>query len=751
MADLVIVESPTKAKTLSRFLGKGFRIASSFGHVRDLPKSKIGVDVEHDFAPQYVVPLKSKKVVTALKQAAARANVVYFATDEDREGEAISWHLAQLLGADESKLKRITFHEITETAITEALRQPRALDLRLVDAQQARRILDRLVGYELSPFLWKKVARGLSAGRVQSVAVRLVVEREREIQAFKAQEYWTLDATFATDGATFTAQLRALQGKQLGKFDLGSEKVATVLVEKLKGARYRVAGVTRKQTSRNPLPPYTTSTLQQDANRRLGFSARQTMTLAQMLYEGVDLPDRGSTGLITYMRTDSLNLAQKFLDEAREYISKHIGRDKIPPSPRRFKTKSRSAQEAHEAIRPTEVEIHPDQIKNVVEPRMHKLYDLVWRRAVASQMTPAILEATAIDVATDDDSASFRATGQRTVDPGYTVLYPDALREVELPKVSEGQNVNLADLKPLQHFTEPPARYSEAGLVKALEEHGIGRPSTYAPTIATIVERGYVVKEERRLKPTDIAFLVNDLLVKHFPEIVDYAFTAHLEEELDEIAEGTKQWVPVLREFYTPFKANLEKKDTELSKKELTETKTDIICEVSGHPMVVKYGRFGKFLACTGYPECRNTKPLNADGTPGERPKPEGTGEKCPECGKGELVRKVGRFGPFLSCSRYPDCKYIKNIEKGTGVTCPECGKGQIVEKRSRRGKVFYSCNRYPDCKFALWSKPTGEKCPETGDLLVYGKNGTVVCSNRACKFTKQAETKAEESDKIPA
>ncbi len=706
------------------------------GHIRDLPKSKIGIDIKHDFAPKYEVPKDKEKTVTALKRAAAKASAVYFATDEDREGEAISWHLAELFGADTAKLKRITFHEITKEAITHALENPRELDLRLVDAQQARRVLDRLVGYELSPFLWKKVARGLSAGRVQSVALRLIVEREQEIAAFKAQEYWTIEATFATKNEqTFPARLAKIDGKTLEKFDLNSKAKTDEILKALEGATFKVADVAKKEVKRNPLPPYTTSTLQQDANRRLGYSARQTMRVAQQLYEGVELPGQGSVGLITYMRTDSLNLSEKFIREASTLIKREFGADY--PSPRTFKTKSKGAQEAHEAIRPTDVTIKPDDVKAVLDPGQAKLYDLVWRRAVASQMAEARLNATTVDIA--NDGYVFRATGQITAFPGYLKIYPDSIKETELPKLTTGDAVEAKELKPEQHFTEPAARYSEAGLVKKLEENGIGRPSTYAPTIATIIDRGYVLREERRLKPTDMGALVTKVLIEHFPEIVDYSFTAKMEEELDEIAEGTKPWVPVIREFYEPFKKHLTEKTETVSKKELTEEATDHVCEKCGKPMVIKMGRFGKFLACTGYPDCKNTKPLNGDGTIGSRPEPEKTGEKCPTCGEGELVKKFGRFGPFISCSRYPDCKYIKNIEKKTGVTCPKCGQGDIIEKRSRFGKVFYSCNRYPDCKFALWSKPTGEKCPESGDLLVYGAKGVLRCSGKGCKFKKEA------------
>jgi len=741
--DLIIVESPTKAKTISRFLGSDYRVESSFGHVRDLPKSKLGVDVEHDFEPKYIVPVKSKKTVTSLKKLAAKSNAIYFATDEDREGEAISWHLADLLETPKDKIKRIVFHEITEEAINEALAHPRSLDIRLVDAQQARRILDRLVGYELSPLLWRKVAKGLSAGRVQSVAVRLIVEREREIKAFNPQEYWTLDATFAKDEAhPFQAKLAKRDGKSLDKLDINSKDAADAIMKDLDGASYSIADVQKKEVKKNPYPPYTTSTLQQDANRKLGFSSRQTMVVAQQLYEGVELGSEGSVGLITYMRTDSFNLAGKFLGEVSSFIESSFGKEYHQP--RKFQTKSKGAQEAHEAIRPTDPARTPESIAQYLDPSQKKVYELIWRRAVASQMAEAVMDSTTVDVANQTSPSgviyTFRATGQVTKFDGYLKVATESVKESELPQLAAGDAVDLKSLAPLQHFTEPPARYSEAGLVKKLEEYGIGRPSTYAPTIATVVDRGYVERFERRLKPTDIAFIVNDLLVEHFPEIVDYQFTANMEQKFDDIAEGTAQWVPVIREFYTPFKEHLTMKEQTLSKKELTEQATEHVCEKCGKPMVIKYGRFGKFLACSGYPECKNTKELNSDNSIDEnKPQVEGVGETCPTCGQGKLTLKRGRFGPFLGCDRYPECKYIKNIEKSTGVKCPQCGEGDIIEKRSRYGKTFYSCNRYPECKFALWSKPTGEKCPECSSLIVYGAKGTFRCSSKTCKYVKAA------------
>ncbi len=738
-SQLVIVESPTKAKTIGRFLGRGFTVLSSMGHVRDLPKHELGVDVEHEFIPRYVIPRKNQKTVTALKKAAAKANSVYFATDEDREGEAISWHLAEVLKIDPEKLKRITFHEITERAIQDALAHPRSLDQRLVNAQQARRILDRLVGYELSPFLWKKVAKGLSAGRVQSVAVRLIVEREREIQAFKAEEYWTIEGLFSTaDKVQFEAHLLKTNGTSLEKFSIKTTEEAEALVEKARASSYAVGPIEKKSVQKNPLAPFTTSTLQQEANRKLGFSARKAMFVAQGLYEGVELGSEGSVGLITYMRTDSVNLAQEFQTATQAFLASKFGAE-YATGPRSYKTKSKSAQEAHEAIRPTSVDRTPEELRPYLTPDQMKIYDLIWRRAVASQMPAAQFDAVTVDVNSQDNAFTFRANGSTVSFEGFLKIYPEALNETRLPELATGQALNADSITPNQHFTQPPARYSEAGLVKALEEYGIGRPSTYAPTIATIIDRNYVEKEERRLKPTELAMLVNDVLVEHFPTIVDYQFTAKMEDSLDAIAAGEEDWGPIISTFYHPFHTNLETKMEQVSKKELTETATDQVCEKCGKPMVIKLGRYGKFLACTGYPECKNTRPLNEDGSVGAKPEAEITDQVCDKCGK-PMVVKFGRYGKFLACTGYPECKNVKNIEDKIGVTCPQCKEGELVVRRSRFGKSFYSCNRYPDCKFALWAKPTGEKCPDCGSLLVHAKGGAMRCSSKTCKYQRAAE-----------
>jgi DNA topoisomerase I len=736
---LVIVESPTKAKTISRFLGKDYKVLASFGHVRDLPKSKLGVDVEHGFEPTYIIPVKAKAKVKELKTAAKKATAILFATDEDREGEAISWHLAQILDVDPEKLKRITFHEITEQAINEALEHPRDLDVRLVDAQQGRRVLDRLVGYELSPLLWRKVQRGLSAGRVQSVALRFIVEREREIKAFVPQEYWTIEAEFQKTGTDvpFEAKLNSWKGKVLDKMAIPSKTDADAILSSINDVKWSVTQVTEKEKKASPPPPFTTSTLQQAANTRLGFTSKQTMALAQQLYEGIELDGQGQVGLITYMRTDSVSLSDKFVTDAKAYLTKEHGDTFALAEPRRYKTKSKGAQEAHEAIRPTEAGRTPEEVAPYLEANLLKLYRLIWQRAVATQMPDAALLGTSVDVSGGE--AVFRATGQRVVFEGYLKLYPDQDKEKLLPELHDGDTADAKAIDGKQHFTEPPARYSDASLVKVLEEDGIGRPSTYASTIGTLIERGYVERnEQKRLYPTGVAYDVNDLLVKHFPNIVDPEFTARLEASLDKIAEGEMQWRPLLEAFYGPFHANLETQEKELGKEAEAEASGEV-CDKCGKPMLVKRGRFGKFLACSGYPECKNAKPMKGEAA---RPAPEPTDEICEVCGA-PMVKKIGRFGPFLSCSNYPKCKTIKSIEKSTGITCPKCGKGMIIEKRTKKGKTFYSCNRYPECDQAFWDLPVEEKCPKDGWPLLRKKT-KYVCSKEGCDFEKPREEKVE-------
>lgn len=751
---LIIVESPTKAKTISKFISKDYKVESSFGHIRDLPVKEMGIDIENNFKPKYVIPMKSRKTVTKLKGLAKKAEKIILASDEDREGEAIAWHLTEALDLDETQIDRIVFHEITKTAILTAMETPRKLNGDLVDAQQARRVLDRLVGYELSPFLWKKVARGLSAGRVQSVAVRLIVEREREIKDFKQDEYWSLEALLKKIGSVeepFTARLHKIEGKAIDKLHVKNKEEADKILAELQGAEYVVSGIEKKKVKRKAPSPFTTSTLQQTANRWLGFSAKQTMMTAQKLYEGTEIKGEGQVGLITYMRTDSLNLSEKFLGEAKEYLTENLGSEYALATPRRFKTRSKGAQEAHEAIRPTEASRHPDSLKDLINPSQYRLYKLIWQRAVASQMPEAEFDATTLDIDAKKGAEAnyqFRATGQVLKFPGFLKIYPEKSTELDLPELKEKEKLDLEKIDGVQHFTKPPARYSDAGLVKILEKHGIGRPSTYAPTIATIEARNYVERDEnKKLKPTDIAFVVNDLLVAHFPNIVDFEFTAKMENDLDGIAEGKEKWQPVIKGFYDPFHDNLETKQKELKKEEIMpEEKSEEVCEKCGAPMIIKTGRYGKYLACSGFPKCKNIKSL-----PGEKgskaaemsEKQKELQEKykdevCDKCGTAMIIR-IGRFGPFLACSAYPKCKNIKSISENsgsTGIKCPACEKGEIVMKRSRRG-AFYACNQYPDCKTSFATKPTGEKCPDCGSLLVEGKEGEIKCSSKGCEYKK--------------
>ncbi|MDF1498026.1 MAG: type I DNA topoisomerase [Patescibacteria group bacterium] len=735
MKKLIIVESPTKAKTITKFLGKEYIVKSSFGHLRDLPKSKLGVDTENNFEPEYVINDKSKKQANELKKYAKQCDEIILASDEDREGEAIAWHLAQILnlegfgnGKNEMKYKRIVFHEITKTAIEEALKNPRKIDINLVDAQQARRILDRLVGYKLSPLLWKKIRYGLSAGRVQSVAVRLICEREEEINKFNPEEYWSIEAILQKNGndTKIKSRLMKISSKSIPKLGVKTQKEAEKIKTDLEKAIYKIEKIRKKETKKNPLPPFTTSTLQQAASNRFGYSAKQTMMIAQQLYEGIDIGDKGSSGLITYMRTDSLNLSKSSLESAKKYITAKFGKEYSEQ--RVFRTKNKGAQEAHEAIRPANPELEPDSIKNFLDNKQFKLYELIWQRMLASQMASAITDSTTVDILTDN-KYTLRANGSTIKFEGFLKVYPTKSEEIILPELSKKETLNLLKIINEQHSTQPPARFNEASLIKILEELGIGRPSTYAPTISTIQDRGYVEKIEKRLHPQEIGILVNKLLVQHFPETVDVKFTAKMESDLDEVAENKKNWVKILNDFYKPFNKNLMEKDKEIDKKELTEEKTDEKCEKCGSPMIIKLGRFGKFMACTNYPDCKTTKQLGEEKELNE----EFSDEKCEKCGKPMAVKR-GRFGTFLGCTGYPDCKTIKPIVKSTGTKCPQCNKNDIVEKKSKAGRTFFACNGYPDCKFALWSKPTGEKCPKCQSLMIFAKNDSTICSNKECK-----------------
>jgi DNA topoisomerase-1 len=715
--NLVIVESPAKARTIERYLGSDYRVLASYGHVRDLPenpgKGKFGVDVDHDFAPEYVVSDDRRKQVAEITKAAKSADQVFLATDLDREGEAIAWHVAEAANVPKTKTQRVTFSEITEGAIRDAFAHPRAIDTNLVDAQQTRRIVDRLVGYTLSPLLSRKVRSGLSAGRVQSVAVRLVVEREREINAFTAREYWTLGAILATrDGETFPAELVRIDGEPL---DVGDEATATRHAAALRDLEPRVTKVGTRKQSRSPAPPFTTSTLQQEASRKLGFSPKRTMSVAQRLYEGVDTPD-GHVGLITYMRTDSTAIAGVAMGEARDVIRARYGEPYTMPKGRVYKTKAKGAQEAHESIRPTSFQRHPDSLAGTVANDELRLYRLIWQRALASQMAAKELETTTVELAAGP--YELRASATKTLFDGFSAVYTegrdDGADEDEaaaaLPRVSEGDATTVQNVIPAQHFTEPPPRFTEATLIKALEEHGIGRPSTYAATISTILDREYVEVHERRLRPTIVGEIVTDLLVEHFGDYVDLAFTARMEEELDEVARGERPWVPLLREFYGPLAERVAEKRRELRRRDFTTEPTDEVCS-EGHPMVIRLGRNGRFLACSLYPEHKESRPL-----PGEEAPPQpGEGEVCPQCGEGTLVGKRGRFGPFVGCSRYPDCTYIRKEGPPPPeplpftVECPKNHDGHLVARRARRtGNVFWGCSYYPKCDYTTNFEPVG-------------------------------------------
>jgi DNA topoisomerase I len=739
---LVIVESPTKAKTISKFLSKDYTVKSSYGHVRDLPKSNMGIDIEHDFTPEYVIPTKAKPRVAELKELSKKAKEVILASDEDREGEAIAWHLSAALGLKDSK--RIVFHEITKKAIEKALENPRELDLNLVDAQQARRVLDRLVGYELSPFLWKKVRRGLSAGRVQSVALRFITEREREIEKFKSEEFLTIAAKLKKqndgDEKGFDSNLVEKNGEKIEqvitlklfagdyktkKTIIDTQKKADEIVADLEKAKFQVKDIIEKETVRHPSPPFTTSTLQQAAISNLGFSAKFTMMTAQKLYEH---------GHITYMRTDSMNLSMESMLSAQKVIANIFGKNYALDNPKIYKTKSKGAQEAHEAIRPAYPDQTPDDLKSKLEESEYKLYKLIWNRMVASQMQPAIFDSVKLEIAASGkDGYLLQANGSTIKFDGYLKVYGDKyLKENLLPKLKKDEVLDLINTSALQKQTSPPPRYNEATLVKVLEENGIGRPSTYAPTISTIIDRKYVEKnEEKRLQPLEIGMVVNDLLVEHFPDVVDIKFTANVESDFDQVAEGKMKWVPMIRAFYFPFHMHLANKTKEVKKENVLE-KLDRPCPDCGGDLIVKFGRFGKFIACSNYPNCKHTEKTAEEKKVDEEHK----GEACELCGA-PMVVKRGKFGTFLGCSKYPECKGIKKIEKKTGITCPKCGTGDIVERKSKRGRLFYGCNTYPKCDFALWNKPNGEICPQCKSLLVFAAKGKIKCSNKECAFEK--------------
>ncbi|HUS64481.1 MAG TPA: type I DNA topoisomerase [Kofleriaceae bacterium] len=748
---LVIVESPAKARTIKKYLGSAYVVKASVGHVMDLPKSRLGVDVEKGFEPEYVVLKDKKKVISEIRDAAAMVEKIFLAPDPDREGEAIAWHIAEQVKDINPNIQRVLFNEITRKGITEALQNPTVLNTNKTDAQQARRILDRLVGYEISPLLWVKVRRGLSAGRVQSVAVRMICEREKEIADFVPEEYWTVEADCrAAEPPPFTARIWRWNGE---KAEPKTQAEADIIAAELRAGNAKVASVERKERRRRPQPPFITSKLQQEAARKLRFSAKRTMALAQRLYEGLEIGDEGPAGLITYMRTDSTRISDDALTEARQYIGQRYGQDYLPAEPIVYKT-AKSAQDAHEAIRPTSMEYTPEKIAQLIADHpeaseLVKLYTLIWNRFVACQMTPAVYDQTTVDL--ERGKATLRATGQVMKFAGYTAVYTEQESDDEqaekaadtdklLPPMAEGDAVTLDVVRPEQHFTQPPPRFSEASLVKELEEKGIGRPSTYAAILSTIVDRGYVDRRERRFFPTDLGTLVNTLLVESFADILDADFTARMEQDLDKVEDGERDWRDLLAVFYKPFAVDLEKAREQMRDVKREEILTKYVCEKCGKPMVVKWGRNGSFLACQGYPECRNTKEVarGADGEWEIVPE-ETTDEVCETCAA-PMVVKRGRFGTFLACSRYPDCKTTKPIS--LGVMCPRenCG-GFLTEKRSRKGKSFYGCSNYAKtkCDFVAWDRPVAQPCPECEAKFLVRKETragtTVKCLS--CDFKK--------------
>ena len=765
--NLVIVESPTKAKTLGKYLGRDFQVKASVGHVVDLPKSKLGVDIKKDFAPDFHIIQAKKKVIDDLKKAARGKEHIYLASDPDREGEAIAWHIADQVAKNRRRIHRVLINEITKKAVQEAIANPQQLDRNKFDAQIARRVLDRLVGYQISPLLWKKVRRGLSAGRVQSVAVRLVCEREREIRAFESIEYWSLAAQL--EGRlppSFRARLFQWQGQKLDNknFRLENEAHVQHIVQSLDGASWIIGEVEKKERRRYPAPPFVTSKLQQEAARKLGFQPKRTMQLAQQLYEGVELGSEGSVGLITYMRTDSTRISADALAAVRQHIQARYGKNYLPGKPNTFRSK-KGAQDAHEAIRPTSLEYTPERMRRYLRRDLFQLYSLIWDRFVASQMLPAVYDQTLFDIPVRE--ALFRATGQQIKFDGFMKVYiegrderatpangeddgEDAADDTSgvLPDLQRGDTLNLLALEPRQHFTQPPPRYTQASLIKELDERGIGRPSTYAAIISNILDREYVIQNEgRSLAPTDLGFLVTDLLVESFPDILNVEFTAGMEDELDKIEIGKEKWTKAMKRFYTPFSRDLKKAEKEMRDVKRQEVPTDLDCDKCGAKMVIKWGRNGEFLACPQYPECKNTKNFKRDDNGGIEIVPEEeVNESCELCGRPMLLR-WGKFGKFLGCSGYPECKNIQPLEKPVdlGIECPECKQGSIKERKSRWGKIFYGCDRYPECKFASWDKPIAVACPKCGSPILVEKvtkraGRTQRCYKKECGYSVKVE-----------
>lgn len=759
---LVIVESPAKVGTLKKFLGKEFDVKSSVGHILDLPKSKLGVDVENEFQPELVIIKGKEKVIKELQAASSKVENVYLAPDPDREGEAIASHICQIIrGKKKLNIYRVLFNEITKRAVLEAIKNPASIDKNKVNSQQARRILDRLVGYKISPLLWKKVQRGLSAGRVQSVALRLVCEREKEIQAFNPEEYWSIVA--ALEGETpppFEARLFQIDGK---KAEIGTEQASQEILSDIEGDRYQVSDIQKKERKRNPFPPFITSTLQQEASRRLRFYANKTMSVAQKLYEGIEIEGGETTGLITYMRTDSTRIASEAIEEVRNLISNKFGMDYLPSKPNFYKSK-KSAQEAHEAIRPTSSLREPSTIKKYLTKDEYNLYEMIWTRFVSSQMVPSVMDTTTVDIKIG--RYLFRANGMVVKFPGfmklYTELYTENLGNLKsqsstaqnadqvkiLPPLKIGEVLKLIEIKPNQHFTQPPPRFTEASLIKELEEKGIGRPSTYASILAVIKKRDYTSEENRRLKPTELGLIVTDLLIGSFPDILNVEFTARLEDQLDKIEEGTTSWVETLKNFYGPFQKDLKEAEVKMRNVKEEVEETDEVCEKCGGKMVIRRGRFGKFMACSKYPKCKNTKEIETgENKESQQTAPEVTDEKCGKCGAG-MVIKSGRFGKFLACSKYPECKFTKPIS--TGISCPEKGcDGYVISRNSKKGKTFFGCSRYPKCKFVSWHKPVLQICPSCNHHYVVEKwtkkdGKFLACVQKECNFKKIIEEAGE-------
>lgn len=752
---LVIVESPAKAKTIKKYLGADYDVLASYGHVRDLVAKEGAVDTEKDFAMKYQLIEKNAKHVAEIEKAVKKVDGVLLAPDPDREGEAIAWHISEILSAHKAlknkTVKRVVFHEITQTAIKAAIEKPREILMDLVNAQQARRALDFLVGFTLSPLLWKKIRRGLSAGRVQSPALRMIVERELEIEKFIKQEYWSVTAECLKE-QLFTAKLNKYQGEKLEQFSIVDEvRAGDVKAELLRLAKGKltVGLVEKKQRKRNPSPPFITSTLQQEAARKLGFTASRTMSVAQQLYEGIDVGG-GAVGLITYMRTDSVNMAQEALVEVREFIAQKYGADQVPPEARLFKTKSKNAQEAHEAIRPTSVHRTPDEVKAFLTPEQAKLYQLIWKRTVACQMIHATIDTVAADLHCGSDKNIFRANGSVITSPGFIAVYEESVDDAKvdeedrrLPPLKEGDVVELGDIHALQHFTEPPPRYSEASLVKALEEKGIGRPSTYASIISTLQARDYVILETKRFYPTDVGRVVAKFLINYFEKYVDYGFTANLEDDLDNVADGTKDWKTLMHDFWGPFRALIGTIETTVDRKAVTQEAMDEKCPECSKPLSSRLGKNGTFIGCTGYPECKYTRNVSGEQSTAPEIVPD---RKCPKC-ESDLLTRHGPFGKFIGCTSYPKCKFIESLQQAqeTAVACPTCNKNKLVKKRSKRGKFFYGCGGYPDCKYAVWNEPVAEECPNCHwpmlTIKVTKKFGSQkVCPQEKCGYVADLE-----------